>query len=480
MKIVFGAVFILAALLIVGLGRRKGVALVIGALTLALGAWWLYGGIVATGRREAAAAFIAAAERGDLATVRKMADDNPVFVNASESHDDDSTVKWPITVAAKELHADVVEFLLSRGAIVNAETDNGSTPLHEAGEKHAYSDDTISAKRVATIKALLAHGASVDAKNALDRTPLMINAHDAKAVALLIDHHANVKAHDSWGLTPLHYAVGSHSDHSDAIALLLAHGADVNAHDRDGDTPFLLAGNARDIETLVAHGADTKVRDKNGQTALHRAARSPMNLFSDLDVLAELCACGLRPDARDHAGATPLSLARDGLAGETDKGWMQGRRRIVAFLSPGGPCTKLAGATKEQRDFVVAGIRCAEEDPYGCSALAWDYDTGKGTVTDKSRAAQLYDTACRLGSQSSCTNLAYDYDQGEGVDEDPQRAVALYEKPCDAGEARACYNLGLMVSAGRGTAQDPARAAALFRKACDGGDSNACDHIAGK
>jgi hypothetical protein len=128
-KIVFGAVFILASLLILGLGRRKAVALVIGVLTLALGGWWLYGGIVATGRREAAAAFIAAAERGDLATIRRMADENPMFVNASESHDDDSTV-WPITVAAKELHADVVEFLLSRGAIVDADTDDRANSAH--------------------------------------------------------------------------------------------------------------------------------------------------------------------------------------------------------------------------------------------------------------------------------------------------------------------------------------------------------------
>jgi hypothetical protein len=119
----------------------------------------------------------------------------------------------------------------------------------------------------------------------------MVNAHDAKAGALLLDHHASVKAQDSWGQTPLHHAVSSRWDHSDSVGLLLAHGADVNARDRDGDTPFLLAGNARDIETLVAHGADTKVRDKDGQTALHRAARSPNNLFSDLDVLAELCAC---------------------------------------------------------------------------------------------------------------------------------------------------------------------------------------------
>lgn len=476
MKFAFGVVFAIAGLLILAIGgRRTRVALIIGLVILAFGGWLLFGAYKSWRVQKVAAAFIAAAERGDIATVRRMADDDPLFVNATQSVG--YTVKWPLTAAAKELHADVVELLLSRGAIVDAQTGDGSTALHEAGRTNAYGDDKISVKRLATIKALLAHGAKVDAKDDHQETPLMANAHDAKAVALLIDHHADVKARDSSGRTALHYAVGSHRDHSDSVTLLLDHGVEVDARDRDGQTAFLLSGNARELETLVARGADPKVVDSSGQTALHHAARTPNNLFSDLDVMAVLCASGLRFDTPDHAGATPLSLARTELAHETSGGWMKGRQRIVKFLSPGGPCSTLAGASKEQREFVVAEMKCAEDDRGGCASLAWDYDTGKGTAIDKKRAAELYDKACGLGSLAACTNLAYDYDHGEGVTEDLARAVALYERTCDAGGMRACLNLGLLASRGRGTAKDPARAAALFRRACDAGESDACAHV---
>jgi hypothetical protein len=475
-KVVFGVVLAIIGLLMFTAGRRSRGVVLAGLLTFAGGGYLVFSGFKAWRTAQEVTAFIAAAEKGDLATVRRMADSNPVYVNASQSFNDGSTVKWPLTVAAKELRADVVDFLLTHGAMVDADTDDGSTPLHEAGKTGSYGDKAISAKRVATLQALLAHGANVNARDTAQRTPLMANARDASAVALLLEHHADVKAKDRSGRTALHDAVSSHWDHADAATLLLDHGAEVDARDRYGETPLLLAENADAIETLVARGADPHARDSAGETALHRFAKSPMNLFSDLDMLAVLCSCGLRPGDRDQSGATPLSVARAGLNGETDSHWKAGRQRVVAFLSPDGPCTELSGAGKDQRAFVVAGIRCTEDDRYGCASLAWDYDTGKGTPVDKSRAAALYDKACRLGSQASCTNLAYDYDHGEGVAEDPQHAIELYGTMCDQSEMRACFNLGLLVSQGRGVAKDHARAAALFRRACDGGESDACEH----
>ena len=482
MKIAFGVVFAILGLAMFPAGRRSRLVLAIAALIFAYGGYLLFAGIKAWRTEKLVIAFIGAAERGDLPAVRLMADSYPSFINASQTIEGGSEVKWPLTVAAKELHGDVVEFLLTRGAIVDADNDDGATALHEAGANDTYGDESISVQRLATLHSLLAHGANVNARDSRQRTPLMSNARDAKAMALLIDHRADVKAKDSSGRTALHYAATSHWNTSDSITLLLDRGSEVDTRDRYGNTPFLLAGsagNAENVETLVARGADPKARDTAGDTALHLAARSPMNLYSDLQVLAVLCANGLRPDLRDHAAATPLGLAQAGLAGERSAGWMKGRKRIVTFLDPGGPCTRLAGATKKQRAFVVAGMRCAEDDRGGCAALAWDYDTGEGTTVDQARAAELWDKACRLGSRTSCTNLAYDFDHGEGVVEDPQHAATLYGQMCDAGEMRACYFLGLMTSSGRGVAKDEARAAALFRRACAGGESNACERAGG-
>jgi len=476
MKIAFGVVFAVIGLLMFTAGRRSRPWVLVGLVTFAYGGYLLFFGFRAWRTTQDVTAFIAAAQRGDLATVRRMADSHPVYVNASQSFNDGSTVKWPLTVAAKELHADVVDFLLTRGAIVESDTDDGSTAMHETGRTRSYTDAAISARRIATLQALLAHGANVNARDTHQRTPLMSNAGDARAVAFLIEHHADVKAKDSSGRTALHEAVRRRFGQGDSTTLLLDHGAEINARDQLGNTPLQLAGSAEQIEILVARGADPHARDNNGETALHRIAKSPMNLLSDLDVLADLCSYGLRPDDRDQSGATPLSLARAGLDGETDSHWKSGRQRIVAFLSPDGPCTKLDGAGKDQRAFVVAGMKCAEDDRYGCASLAWDYDTGKGTAVAKVRAAALYDKACRLGSRASCTNLAYDYDHGEGVAADTQHAAALYEQMCDQSEMRACFNLALLVSQGRGVAKDHARATALFRRACDGGDSDACEH----
>jgi len=479
MKIVFGAILAVAGLVVLAVGaKRSRVALVIGTLLLALGGYNLYFGVKASRKEKEMIAFIAAAERGDVATVRRMADADPLFVNSIQRNEG-AIVNRPLHAAALGLHADVVDFLLSRGAIVDAENNDGSTALHAAGDTVSYGDAAVPVKRAATIRALLAHGATVNAKDDRDRTPLMASAHDATAVALLIEHKADVKARDSSGRTALHYAVIASGEHADAVAALLDHGAEVDPRDRNGETPFLLAAtNSAELETLVARGADTKTRDEKGQTALHRAAYMPRNLFSDLDALAVLCSCGLRPETRDHAGATPLSIARERLSSETSHGWMQGRQRIVNFLSPDGACGRLIGASKDQRAFAVAEIRCAEDDRGGCEALAWDYDSGRGTAIDKSRAAEVYDKTCRLGSQWACANLAYNYDHGEGVAEDLARAAALYGPACDAGEMRACYNVALLYANGRGVAKDHARAVALFRRACDAGDRDACEHAA--
>jgi hypothetical protein len=375
--------------------------------------------------------------------------------------------------------------LLTRGAFVNADLEDGTTALYAAGEIDASGDEKVSERRVAVLELLIARGANVNARDDRGRTPLHVNAHDPKAAAVLLAHHADVNGRDGSGSTPLHYLATSRSDTSEAMRVLLDHGAEVDARDHSGYTPLLLAStNLPLLETLIAHGAAVKVSSSSGRTPLHEIARSPSNLREDFDVLAILCSAGLRPDVADRAGATPLGIARAELASDTSSGWRQTRRRIVQFLSPGGPCNRLArsgtAVTKEQRAFIAAELECPENDVKGCENLAWFYDSGEGVEANKTQAAGLYDKACGLGSQFACTSLAFLYEQGQGVAEDPSRAAALYGPACEAGQTRACFNLAFLYATGRGVAKNGPKAIALFRRACDGGDAEGCKEAAAR
>lgn len=426
-------------------------------------------------------AFVTAAGKGDVATVRQMLDEDPLLANAVQRSE--TSTGRPLTAAARGLHRDVVELLVARGADVNATLDDGTAPLHALGDADALGNQQLSAARVAMIEFLLAHGANVSARDDNGMTPLHRSAGDARAAAVLLEHHADVKASDGSGNTPLHQAVVSRSDHSAAVRLLVEHGADVNARNHLGMTPLMIASrNLADLETLIALHATVDVNDNNGRTPLHEMAETPNNLRSDVDVLALFCAAGLRPDAPDRAGKTPLGIAQKELANETSASWQQGRKRIVEFLSPGGACERLAQsggeATGDQRAFAVAEAMCAEGSARGCERAAYDYEAGVGVAADQVRAVDLYGKACGLGLQSACTSLAFDYDQGHGVPADPAKAATLYAPACDAGESRACFNLAILYGAGRGVAGDHAKALALYRRACAGGEPDACEEAA--
>ena len=145
--------------------------------------------------------------------------------------DDGST---PLLAAAGS-NADIVELLLEHGADVNAVADDGFTPLLAAAMRNAD-----------IVALLLEHGADdVNAVADGGHTPLfavldkLVNqragADDAITILrLLLENGADANAVPEGRSTPLNSAV--FSGEARAVALLLKHGADVDAKDSEGKT----------------------------------------------------------------------------------------------------------------------------------------------------------------------------------------------------------------------------------------------------
>lgn len=121
----------------------------------------------------------------------------------------------------------------------------------------------------------LAHGADVNATNALQEQAIMHAAWrgHAGAVRWLLARGAEInRAGLAW--SALHYAV--FAGRRDVAELLVRHGADVNARSTNGSSPLMMAareGHAELAELLLGVGADTTIRNDWGDDALAWAMR---------------------------------------------------------------------------------------------------------------------------------------------------------------------------------------------------------------
>eukprot|EP01064_Diplonema_japonicum_P019316 TRINITY_DN28007_c0_g1_i1.p1 TRINITY_DN28007_c0_g1~~TRINITY_DN28007_c0_g1_i1.p1 ORF type:complete len:308 (+),score=58.47 TRINITY_DN28007_c0_g1_i1:49-972(+) len=127
--------------------------------------------------------------------------------------------------------ADIAEFLLGRGANVNAQQYSGQTALHLAAMHGSVSVCTI----------LLAHGADPNAVNKKQETPLhqaALRGH-CHVIKFLIQHNASIDHPCNQSLrTPLHYA--GLQCYDEAYTLLVEAGADPDRKDAGGKTASAL------------------------------------------------------------------------------------------------------------------------------------------------------------------------------------------------------------------------------------------------
>ncbi|KAK7571104.1 hypothetical protein V9T40_014708 [Parthenolecanium corni] len=255
-----------------------------------------------------------ACKAGDLAKVKKLV--NVQTVNARDTAGRKST---PLHFAAGYGRRDVVEFLLSAGAQIQARDDGGLHPIHnacsfghadvvrlllEAGANPNVRDNwNFTPLHEAALKgkaevciALLQHGADISIRTTEGKTALELAEAGTRAVlsgeyrkeevleaarsgaeekltSLLNPLNVNCHASDGRRSTPLHLAAGYNRIR--VVQLLLQHGADVHAKDKGGLVPLHNAcsyGHFEITEMLIKHGANVNAMDLWQFTPLHEAA----------------------------------------------------------------------------------------------------------------------------------------------------------------------------------------------------------------
>ncbi|XP_016912474.1 poly [ADP-ribose] polymerase tankyrase isoform X3 [Apis cerana] len=255
-----------------------------------------------------------ACKTGDLTRVKALV--TPKTVNARDTAGRKST---PLHFAAGYGRIDVVEFLLSAGASIQARDDGGLHPLHnacsfghsdvvrlllEAGANPNTRDNwNYTPLHEAAIKgkidvciALLQHGADANIRNTEGKTALELadpatkpvltgeykkdelleaarSGNEERLLQLLNPLNVNCHASDGRRSTPLHLAAGY--NRSRLVQILLQNGADVHAKDKGGLVPLHNAcsyGHFEVTEALLKHGAAVNASDLWAFTPLHEAA----------------------------------------------------------------------------------------------------------------------------------------------------------------------------------------------------------------
>jgi len=193
-----------------------------------------------------------------------------------------------------------IGYLLDRKhAPIDAQDLQGETALQTA----------IRQKSAQLVRYLLARGAGVAVPDRDGWTPLMTAAwvDDGSIVTLLTKQHADPNAAGAGGLTPLGIALQGGKDAA-TVALIEA-GADVNRPvGAAGYTPLMLAvvqHSRTAAQVLLKRAADVNARNQGGITALMIAAAADQP-----ELVALLVQAGANVDARSETGETALSIAR--------------------------------------------------------------------------------------------------------------------------------------------------------------------------
>ena len=139
--------------------------------------------------------------------------------------------KTPLLYACENNQLQIVEYLISKGANIEARDQKQGTPLHYACINNCYP----------LVEYLISKSAPIEAKDNEIKTSLHYACERdfLQIVTFLISKNANIEAKDKQYWTPLHYA--SYCGQTNIVKYLVSKGANKTARDNNNLRPYDLA-----------------------------------------------------------------------------------------------------------------------------------------------------------------------------------------------------------------------------------------------
>jgi ankyrin repeat protein len=210
-----------------------------------------------------------AVKANDLAKVKALVEKDTSLVNLK-----DAAGNTPLHIAAITGSVPIAEYLLLKGADINAENTQLNTPLHES----------IRNKKDDISRMLIEKGCGLNNRDGIGRAPLHLAAeHNCKSIVeLLIAKGADIESETDTKLTPLHYTVLMTNNY-EIVEYLIQKGANVNTIDHFGNLPLNSAAyhrSLRMIDLLLDNNADIDTSGTHGiNTLLSAAEKGSVRLF---------------------------------------------------------------------------------------------------------------------------------------------------------------------------------------------------------